>query len=97
VNNELYFTYNDSSLSGEYNTGVQFEDGKWAHTYDYNTKELRVHANGVLVYSSDYSIDTSKLGYVGVNAISSSGLLRVKEMTYTGAVTDSQTLNLITT
>lgn len=97
VDNELYFTYNDSSLSGEYNTGVQFEDGKWAHTYDYNTKELRVHANGVLVYSSDYSIDTSKLGDVGVNAISSAGLLRVKEMTYTGAVTDSQTLNLITT
>lgn len=97
IQGELVFTYNDMARSGDYNTGVMWEDGKWAHSYDADTGELRVYANGSLVYSSDYNLtEGSRVGYVGVNAVSSRGVVRVKEMTYTGSVFDAETLTQIT-
>lgn len=97
VERELVFTYDDLTLSGDVNTGVMWEDGKWAHSYDVATKELRVYANGALVYSSDKHLkEGARRGYKGVDAVSSRGVVRIKEMTYTESVFDAETLTLIT-
>lgn len=97
IDGELWFRYNDLQRSGDYNTGVQWVDGKWAYTYDESSEALRVYANGSLVYSSDYLLhDGSRRGYVGVNAIATDSVLKVKELTFSASVFDADTLTDLT-